>query len=237
MSANKIVLPGLEKQVEFLLNNLNTQIETALVIGSASEDIANRIMESYQCSPELIVENYESLMNSKLILGEALPINARLMDFEVTDFENNSFDLVYAQASISRTNRNKIVKEIKRVLKPNGIFCVGEIVTLQKEYPAFVRDIFDSSDILPLYVEELKNYYEERNFKFISEIDLTSTLKKYYSINTDLLRDTKLNLTDREKSFHKKLLNKVSHESNAYLKLGADKFIGFTALLLQKGER
>jgi len=237
MSTNKIFLPGLEKQIEFLLNNLNTKIETALVIGSASEDIANQIIESYQCSPELIVENYESLMNSKLILGEASTINARLMDFEVTDFENNSFDLVYAQASISRTNRNKIVKEIKRVLKPNGIFCVGEIVTLQKEYPAFVRDIFDSSDILPLYVDELKNYYEERNFKFISEIDLTSTLKKYYSINTDLLRDTKLNLTDREKSFHKKLLNKVSHESNAYLKLGADKFIGFVTLLLQKGER
>ena len=42
------------------------------------------------------------------------------------------------------------------------------------------------------------------------------------------------NLTDKEKSFYKKLLSKISHESNAYLKLGADRYIGFKMLILKK---
>jgi DNA-directed RNA polymerase subunit N (RpoN/RPB10) len=41
------------------------------------------------------------------------------------------------------------------------------------------------------------------------------------------------NLSGQEKSYYKKLLNKISHESNAYLKLGADKYIGFKMLILK----
>jgi SAM-dependent methyltransferase len=236
MSINKIYLPGLDRQIEFLRKNLNSKIESALVIGSASEEPAKLIAKNYSCPTELIVEDYESLMNSKLILEENSEVIPRMMEFEVTDFTTNSFDMVYAQASISRTNRNKIVKEIKRLLKPGGFFCVGEIVSLQRECPAFVKNIFDSSDLLPLFVEDLKKYYEERAFEIIKEDDLTSTLKEYYSTSSGLLKDTKYNLTDKEKSFYKKLLNKASHESNAYLKLGADKYIGFFTLLLQKGK-
>jgi hypothetical protein len=42
-------------------------------------------------------------------------------------------------------------------------------------------------------------------------------------------------LTEKEKSYYKKLLNKISHESNAYLKLGADKYIGYKLLILKLG--
>jgi hypothetical protein len=50
-----------------------------------------------------------------------------------------------------------------------------------------------------------------------------------------MLKSSKSDLTQQEKSYYKKLLHKISHESNAYLNLGADKYIGFIALLLQKG--
>ena len=234
MDKNKILLPGLEKQINFLRKNLTSEINSALVIGSASEIPAEIISKSFNCNVEVIVEDYESLLNSKLILRDASKINIRLMGFEATDFNSSSFDLVYAQASISSTKRNKIVKEINRILKPGGHFCVGEIVALNKSVPMFVQDIFDSSDLLPLFNNDLTKYYLEKKFTLNGSVDLTNTLKEFYLLNADMLKSSKNDLTQQEKSYYKKLLNKISHESNAYLKLGADKYIGFVALLLQK---
>ena len=234
MDKNKILLPGLEKQINFLRKNLTSEINSALVIGSASEIPAEIISKNFNCNVEVIVEDYESLLNSKLILRDASKINIRLMGFEATDFNSSSFDLVYAQASISSTKRNKIVKEVNRILKPGGLFCVGEIVVLNKDVPRFVQDIFDSSDLLPLFNNDLTKYYLENKFTLNGSVDLTNTLKEFYLLNADMLKSSKGDLTQQEKSYYKKLLNKISHESNAYLKLGADKYIGFVVLLLQK---
>lgn len=234
MDKNKVLLPGLEKQISFLKKNLNTEISSALVIGSASEIPAEIISKNFNCNVESIVEDYESLLNSKLLLSNETNVNIRLMGFEATDFNTSHFDLVYAQASICSTKRNKIVREINRILKPGGHFCVGEVVVLNKSVPKFVQDIFDSSDLLPLFNNDLIKYYLERKFTLKGSVDLTSTLKEFYLLNADMLKSSKGDLTQQEKSYYKKLLNKISHESNAYLKLGADKYIGFVALLLQK---
>ena len=237
MNTNKILLPGLDKQISFLKKNLTSEVKTALVIGSASEVPAEIISKRFNCNVEIIVEDYESLLNSKLILGKESNIKVRIMSFDATDFDSFTFDLVYAQASISSTKRNKIVKEINRTLKPGGYFCVGEIVALNKSVPMFVQNIFDSSDLLPLFNNDLNIYYLERKFKLTGSIDLTNTLKEFYLLNADLLKSSKGELTQQEKSYYKKLVNKISHESNAYLKLGADKYIGFITLLLQKGAK
>lgn len=234
-SVSKILLPGSDKQLSFLRKNLSMQIEKALVIGSGSEEIAKQLAKQYSSNVDLIVEDYESLMNSKIALGGDEKAKPRLMNFEVTDFDSSYFDLVYAQGSISLTNRNKIIKEIKRILKPNGLLCVGEIVSLKKEVPSFIRNIFNSSNLLPLFIDDLEIYYQERNFKVVSKKNFSETLTGYYLQNAELLKGTKGTLTDQEKSYYKKLLNKISHESNAYLKLGGDKYIGFIALLLEKG--
>ena len=157
------------------------------------------------------------------------------MDYEVTDFTAESFDLIYAQASVSLLNRNKIIKEIKRILKPDGYICIGEIVSLKPDIPLFVKDIFDSAGLLPIYADQLEKFYSERNINLISQQDFSDTLAEYYIQYASQLKSTKYDLTDSEKSYYKKILNKISHESNAYLKLGGDKFIGFVSLLMRKG--
>jgi len=235
MSTKNILLPGLDKQINFLKKNLTAEINSALVIGSSGEIPAEIISKKFHCNVEIIVEDYESLLNSKLILSHESNVNVRLMGFETTDFNSSSFDLVYAQASISSTKRNKIVKEINRTLKPGGYFCVGEMVALNKSVPRFVQDIFDASDLSPLFHEDLEKYYSERKFTLVGRADLTSTLREYFLLNKGLLETSMGHFSEQEKSYYKKLLNKISHESNAYLKLGADKYMGFIALLLQKG--
>jgi ubiquinone/menaquinone biosynthesis C-methylase UbiE len=232
----KTILPGLNGQLEFLKKYLLAQPSSVLVIGSSSESIAQSITTQYNSPVDLIVGDYESLMNSKVVLGAETKINLRMMSFDSTDFMNEQFDLVYAQASISINNRNKIVKEIKRILKPGGYFCVGEVTALTKEIPQYITDIFDTSDMLPLFTDDLSKYYLERNFKVCNKINLSNTLKEYYSFSANALRDIFRNLGEKEKSYYKKLINKISHESNSYLKLGGHRHMGFEVMLLRKGD-
>ncbi|MEE9430195.1 MAG: methyltransferase domain-containing protein [Melioribacteraceae bacterium] len=229
-----ILLPGLNKQISFLLNKVEVENFNILVVGSGSVQVAQALQNKSSKNVEVIVEDYESLINSNLSLNDDDSVQIKLMDFERTDYDNETFDLVFAQGSISNFRRNKIVKELKRVLKAKSYFCVGEVIKLQEEVPIYVDEIFENSDLNPMLRDELKKYYSDRKFEPIDWLDISFTLNEYYSTNEKMLRRKIEDLTENEKSYYKKLVNKISHESKAYLRHGADKFIGFEALLLKK---
>lgn len=228
-----IFLPGGFKVFRILRNHFNFTDKVVLLIGAGSEKIAEKILNAGAKSVKMIVDDFDSLMNAKLGIKNKNQIDIRIMDFHTTDFNSNEFDLIYAQASISSHKRNKIVKEIKRILKQEGTFCVGELTALTKTYPTFVRDIFSSSEILPLNHDECSKYYRGHGFEIYYEQDLSSSLKNFYENAALELEKTTSHLTEQEKSYYKKLLNKISHESNAYLNLGADKYIGLKMLILK----
>lgn len=220
--------------MKYLLENLDVKNLSVLVMGASSEEIAKILAEHTETTVELIVEDLPSMLNSKLFLEKYDNINVRMMGFDVTDFDDNTFDLVYAQASVSLTNRNQIVKEIKRILKDDGHLCVGEIVKLKTDVPPFVQNVFDESDLNPLFIDDIENYYTQRKYSIIFEKDLSGKLKEYYKQSSNKLEVTKEGLEENEKSYYKKLLNKISHESNVYLKQGGDKVIGFKMLLMKR---
>ncbi len=115
--SGKIFLPGNEKQLEHLESKLEIAGKDVLVIGTGSEEIAIYLQIRRAASVKIIVSDYESVMNSRMILPKETEISVRMMDFEHTDFSAESFDLIYAQASVSSSRRNKVIKEIKRILK------------------------------------------------------------------------------------------------------------------------
>lgn len=223
----EILLPGGNSQLRYTTGNVEINGKRILIIGSGSENIAIELLKNNAASIELIVEDYESLLISQLSLENIGEITPKLMDFELTDFEKDTFDIVYAQASISNTRRNKIIKEVKRILKNDSVLLVGEIIKLEKDIPQFVSDIFEQSDLDPLFIDDLKNYYYSRGFEIQDVVDYTKTLKEYYSSNLGKLKSSVAELTENEKSYYKKLINQISHQSKAYLKQGADKYIGF----------
>ena len=229
-----IFLPGLDNQIRFVRRKVDLAGKYTLTMGSSSEEIVKLFAEESNQKAELIVEDYNSLLNSRLLLGSDKRFNVRLMDYEVTDFEDSTFDVVYTQGGISNPRRNKIVKEIKRILKPEGILCVGEVVNLREDIPPFVQDIYDSSEQEPLLSSQIENYYIERNFEVIEIKDLSFTLDEYYTKNLFELKKSVRDLAENEKSYYKKLINMISHEAKAYLKEGAKDFIGFYSLILKK---
>jgi len=234
LKLNKIFLPGTNKQIEIFIKKIDVKDKAILVIGAGSEEITKRLKQENPPSLFLIVEEQESLLVSRLSLKDEKEITVRLMDFENTDFDLEQFDIVYAQASISTIKRNKIIKEIKRILKPGGILCAGEIVSKTVDVPGFVKDIWEHSGISPLNETELGKYYTSKGFEIQYEDDLSYTLKDFYSTGSSLLKQRIKDLSEKEKSYYKKLLNQVSHESNVYLKLGGDKHIGFRVIIAKR---
>jgi SAM-dependent methyltransferase len=210
-----IFLPGSGNQFNHLKARASLNNKDILIIGSNSEKIAQMFLNAEANFVTVILDEYDSLLNA-------------------TDFNNSKFDIVYAQASISSKMRNKIIKEIKRILKPEGILSAGEIVSFKSSPPKFVNDIWESGNILPLNSDDIKKYYEERKFEVVDTLDLSAHLKEFYLESKNLLYNNIDSLSENEKAYYKKMLKRMSHESNAYLKLGGKNYMGFTSIIVMK---
>jgi len=229
-----IFLPGSGNQFNHLNAKTSIKDKDILIIGSNSEKIAQMFLNAEANIVTIILDEYDSLLNARYLLKDNEKISVRLMDFSSTDFNADVFDIVYAQASISSKMRNKIIKETIRILKPEGILNAGEIISLKPSPPKFVNDIWESGNILPLNSDDIKKYYKERKFEVVDTLDLSTHLKDFYLESKKLLSNNIDSLSENEKAYYKKLLKRMSHESNAYLKLGGKDYMGFTSIISRK---
>ena len=232
-----IFLPGSGFQVKKFLERTPVEEKEILVIGSNSEEIAEIFIENKAGTVIIIVDDNDSLLRSRFLLSGNKKISVRMMEFSNTDFRDSTFDIIYAQASISKIERRKILKEIRRILKPEGVLCAGEVVNLEKEVPLFIKNLRDNSGIHAPWTGELNDIYVNAGFDIISEEDLSHRLQNFYRENSALLKDNRDELTDQEKSYYKIILKKMSHESNAYLDLGGFKFMGFKMITGKKRQQ
>ena len=238
MEKNRFIfLPGSDFQVKKFLEGTPIEEKDVLVIGSNSEEIAEIFIENKAGSVIIIVDDNDSLLRSRFLLSGNKKISVRMMEFSNTDFRDSTFDVIYAQASISKIERKKILKEIRRILKPEGIICAGEVVNLEKKVPLFIKNLRDNSGINASWIGELNDIYVNAGFDIISEEDLSHRLQNFYRENSALLKDNRDELTDQEKSYYKIILKKMSHESNAYLDLGGFKFMGFKMITGKKRQQ
>lgn len=230
-----IFLPGTDRQFKILASQVKLEGKSVLIIGSGTVEIAYEFIENGAINTKIIVEDNDSLIDARMLLRNNNNISVSMMEFDSTDFQDEQFDLVFAQASITNKSKNKIVKEIKRILKPGGIFCVGENVVFSSDLPVFIKDIFLNSGITPAVKEDFIKFYTERNFEILYEHNLSTTLKDFYKLSSSILNQNIDTLSEQEKSYYKKMLKQISHESNVYLNLGGDNYYGFTMLIMKKG--
>ena len=231
---NKIFLPGTDKQISIFLKSVDAKNKSVLIIGSGSEEIAKIFSQKDAAKIYLVIDDQDSLVRTRLSLKEIKNINIRFMEFDNMDFMQDSFDVVYAQALTGTKKRNKIIKEINRVLKPGGNFCVGEIVSLSEEIPQFVKDIWEQNNLAPLFIDTFKSYYTSKEYNPVAEENLSGTLKDFYSKGKEMLSESSKNFSKEELKDFNQLMKTYKHEANAYLKLGGDKYIGYKMLILQK---
>ncbi len=231
-----IFLPGTDQQLKFLFDSIDIKDQKIIIAGPGTTEIARKFSAAEPSKIIIIVDDYDSLITMRYRLQQQNEKNIaiRMMEYDNTDFRNDSVDVLFAQASLSVPKRNKIIKEMKRIVKPGGILCAGEIVLLKENPPAFINDIWESSELMPLSTGELEKYYTEKGFEILDKKDLSYTLKDFYQLSEKKLSNEAGNLSEQEKSYYKKLLKKISHESNVYLKLGGNDYMGFMALIMRK---
>jgi SAM-dependent methyltransferase len=229
---NPILLPGTEKQLRTFSAFSEPEGKNILVMGTGTESVAEYFAKSNNVI--VIVEDQDNLMQLRFITAEMENVSVRMMEFNNMDFRDEKFDIVFAQASITTTVRNKIVKEVKRILKKDGIFCAGELVNLNKNIPPFVNDVWEHSSLAPMLTDELNGYYSGKGFEVIQETDLSDTLEDFYSRSAAALSRNREKLSEDETVYYKKVLKKIRHESNVYLRLGGRIYMGYKMLILRK---
>jgi hypothetical protein len=225
----EIQIPGGNKQIEHLLGEHKLEGKRALVLGNINHTTFSKLLGSFE-QLNIIVEDYASLIKLRFNFKENESLKIKMMDYAHTDFENELFELVYAQGSISVPERKNMVKEMKRISVDGGLFSIGEIISLKEPVAAFIEDIWEQSGLKPLSDSSITKFYDGKNFEIISEKDLSHTLKNFYEKVGDIVSK----MSKEEKEQDKKYFSRMKHESNAYLKLGGDKYIGFKSLIMRK---
>ncbi len=230
----KIFLPGLNSQLNYVIENVNLTDKKVLVVGTFSESVAIKFAKMSNNEVELIVPDFEALIGSKVFLEGESGVKTRIMDYCQTDFDKETFDFVYAQASVSTGNRRKILKELKRITKPDGLVVIGEIYSKESDLPVFMKNALDNSDLHPIFEDQIVKYYEEIGFEVKYEENHDKLLMDYYFECKRQLNQSKDKLNDNEQSYYKKILKRISHESNLFMKFNAVKYIGFKILELRR---
>lgn len=228
-----IILPGADEQIKILLNHFDVSGKNILIFGHETVRIGKIFSENRAENIFIITEDEQALLRERLF-SAGTGVKIRLMQFAKTDFDSDTIDLVYAQGSISGKDRSAILSEAARVLRSDGIFASGEVVLLKEPVPAFVRNVFKDSGLNVLTPEKLEELYVRKNFILLKKTDLSHTLKDYYQNVKKLIEQADFKDADIPDMHLMKMINRVKHQANVYLKLGGNKFTGYYLFLLRK---
>ena len=97
-------------------------------------------------------------------------LNAHLMDMINLDFSDNSFDAVYSLNSllhIPKTELPIVLQNIRRVLKPNGLFFLGVYGGYDFE-GVWERDAYDPKRFFSFYSDEHLKQIVTQSFRLYS---------------------------------------------------------------------
>lgn len=115
----------------------------------------------------------EMLKSARKLHGDLKNIHFRKMDMRKLDFKNRVFDGVWASASLLHIPKKeipKVLREVRRVLKPNGYFFVavkkgeGERMVASEKYGKPMERFFSFFE-----VEELRSFLERANFEVVNK--------------------------------------------------------------------
>jgi cyclopropane fatty-acyl-phospholipid synthase-like methyltransferase len=108
----------------------------------------------------------------------------RVMDFHNLEFPDNTFNKVIAIESVSHSSdKQKVIKEIYRVLKPEGIFVIADGFfaksrdNLSEEEKKIAKICFEGVHVPPLAEQkEFENWLKEVGFNEVGWFDKTSNI-------------------------------------------------------------
>jgi len=162
-----------QKQYKAVLDNINLKDnDNILDIGFGNGYLINKLFKKYIQIKIFGIEISNDMVNKvskkykKYIEKEQLKLN--LEDIGKTSFENETFNKIYTINTIYFWNNlEKCFSEIKRILKPNGIFLN---IIYTKEY--LNKIIYTKFGFNKYTVEEIKNITENNGMEILKTIEI-----------------------------------------------------------------
>ena len=162
-----------QKQYKAVLDNINLKDnDNILDIGFGNGYLINKLFKKYIQIKIFGIEISNDMVNKvskkykKYIEKEQLKLN--LEDIGKTSFENETFNKIYTINTIYFWNNiEKCFSEIKRILKPNGIFLN---IIYTKEY--LNKIIYTKYGFNKYTVEEIKNITENNGMEILKIIEI-----------------------------------------------------------------
>jgi len=194
-----------------------------LDVGTGLGGLVNEFLEIFPEGNFIGIESDETVFEHYKKHGEEPAIEIKIMDAEKMDFEDNSFDIVILSNTFHHIkNKGKIFDEIKRVLKNDGVFILGEMRSddlnqKQKNH----RDLHHLSAEIDMHngIYHEKTYTEEEIVDFANNyfevllkdyLDYESDVSDYTDMVNRLrdILDKKIDNLDLGNDDKKALLNK-----------------------------
>ena len=108
----------------------------------------------------------------------------RVMDFHHMEFPDNTFDKVIAIESVSHSSdKQKVVREIYRVLKPQGVFAIADGFFAKKQEDLSVEEkkiaqiCFEGVHVPPIAEQkEFEGWLKETGFNNVNWFDKTENI-------------------------------------------------------------
>ena len=180
---------SLNLTVQNIVDNLNIQdSEKVLDVCCGNGLITNLISEN--CSSIHGVDLSQELINTAKSKYPKIDFEKASATFLSNVFEKEQFDKIYLQYSFQYFDKpnqgRKVIEEMLKVLKPNGILFIGDIPDrnkLWKYYNTFLKRFF-------LITSKMKG--KNRMGKFWSKEELDSICKKLGVYGTFLIQEVNL---------------------------------------------
>jgi len=162
-----------QNQYKFILENINLEPNnTVLDIGFGNGYLIKKLFKKNIqiniCGIEISNDMLKYVMKKNRKNIEKGKLKLSLENISKTSFEENTFDKIYTVNTIYFWDElEKIFSEIKRILKPNGIFLN---IVYTKEY--LNKIIYTKYGYKKYTVEEIKNITEENGMIIIAIIEI-----------------------------------------------------------------
>lgn len=201
-----------------------------LYIGSSYGENVFAMAEQFPGSIVGADEDAEALFFCKSRIGDLRPrVSFRMMSPVALDPRDGTIDAVIVDGVLSSYNKRKLLREVRRVLKPGAPLLVAAPVWLEDGAPTGIRGVWETREYTVPTRAELADLLAECGFRIVHESDQTRVLEPFYKqFMTDVKKLAAAGFEEFKQ--HRALVKHYKHEIDMYFKHGGRRYMGYVVI-------
>lgn len=144
----------------------------------------------------LAIDNYSPFLDrlDRAAAREGLEIETRELSMIDMPFDQESFDLIWAEGSIFIIGLERGLKDFKTYLKQGGYFAFTELCWFESEHPAEARAFFDNIYPDIRMTDDVRRMAEDSGYKVIESFNLPNSAwwDDYYNPMLERMKELKV---------------------------------------------